>query len=215
MALGRPIHKIGMQGNMPAADLHARMIARYEGTGDSEVRLLAQEMLWVIEPKGQAKNRADRCQRDVALVPGDLHAQHFFALPLPFADHAHIWNGCGIRSCPGAGQCKCGNLQALGQSRQVMVLLGLGAIVHEQLCRTQRVGHHHRHRQRGRPGREFRDHFRMAIGRKAQPTVLLGNDHAQKALVFNKLPGLRRHVVGLVNDLPVVHHTAGLFHLVV
>jgi len=47
----------------------------------------------------------------------------------------------------------------------------------------------------------------MADGRKAQTAVFLGNDHAEKALIFKKIPDRGRKIAVLVNP-PVVDHPA-------
>ena len=43
---------------------------------------------------------------------------------------------------------------------------------------------------------------------KAEAAVLLGDDHAEEALVLDELPRVRRQIVQFVRDLPVVQHRA-------
>ena len=195
---------------MPAANGNTGKVARHQGTGDSKVFGFAHKPLGVVQPKGQTQHGAYRGKRDVALVPAYPHAHHLLTLPLAFTNNADIWNGGSIRARPWAGQSKGRNLNAFCKPRQVVLFLFLGAVVKKQLARAKRVGHHHRHRQGRRPGGEPRKNLRLSIGRELKSAIGLRNNHAQKALVFNKLPGLRRHVVGFVRDRPFIYKLAGL-----
>ena len=45
---------------------------------------------------------------------------------------------------------------------------------------------------------------------EAEAAVLLRDDHAEEALVLDELPDVRRQVLALVRDLPLVAHRAEL-----
>ena len=137
-----------VERHVAPSDVHARRVGRHERAGDAQVLLAAEEVIGVIEPEGEAEERRHRPEGDVALVPGDAHAEHFFSLPGAFAQHAVVGNGRGIRPRLRIGQREAGNLQALGEARQVIVFLRVRPVVQEQLRRPQRVRHHHADRRR-------------------------------------------------------------------
>jgi hypothetical protein len=116
---------------------------------------------------------------------------------------------------PRAGQREGRHLDALGQARQVVVLLLLGAVVQQQFGRAERVGHHDRYRQRGGARRQLGHHLRMGVGREFQAAVLLRDDHAEEALVLDVAPGFVRQVVEFVRHLPVIDQAAGFLAFVV
>ncbi|MNV24509.1 hypothetical protein D3C71_1155760 [compost metagenome] len=209
------IHEHGVQGEVAAAGVHAGMVVRHQRASDAQVFLAAQQAVGVVQAERQAQQRADRRQRDVALVPGDAHADHFAALPFALADNAAVGNGGGIRTRPRAGQRKGRHVFAARQARQVVVLLFIGAVMQQQLGGAQRVGHHDRHRQRGRARRQLGHDFGMGIGRERQAAIFLGDDHAQKALGLQIGPDLGRQVVAFLRDAPVIDHAAGGFGLVI
>ena len=51
----------------------------------------------------------------------------------------------------------------------------------------------------------------MGVGGKAEPAVLLRNDHREEFVRFQEVPDLGRQVMPLPIDLPVVEHAAQLF----
>lgn len=55
----------------------------------------------------------------------------------------------------------------------------------------------------------------MRVSRKFQATITLRDDHAEKTLVLDVLPGFGRHILQLVRDLPVMDQCTGLLYLVV
>ncbi len=211
----RAVHEHGVQREVAAAGVHAGMVVRHQRAGDAQVFLAAQQAIGVVQAERQPQQRADRGQRDVALVPGDAHADHFAALPFALADDAAVGNGRGVGTGPRAGQRKGRHLVATRQARQVVVLLFVGAVVQQQFGRAQRVRHHHRHGQRGRARGQLGHDFGMRIGREAQPAVFLRDDHAQETLGLQISPHVRRQVVAFLRDAPVIDHAAGLLGLVV
>ena len=147
-ATHRPVHEHGVEREMAAAGIDAGVVIGHQCTGDTDMLLVAEQAIRIVEMEGQAENGAHRRQRDVSLVEGNAHAQHFLALIHALADDAGIRNRRRIGASPRAGQCKGRNLDALGQTRQVMVFLRVGSVVQQQLGRTERIGDHHRDRQR-------------------------------------------------------------------
>ena len=80
----------------------------------------------------------------------------------------------------------------------------------QELSRTERVRHHCGHGGRERARRELADHFRMPVGGKFQPAVLLRNDHREELVRLEEVPDLRRQVAQFPTDVPVVDHAAEL-----
>src|SRR5690554_2014942 len=130
IAPGGTVHEYRVHGQVAGARVHSVGIPGYQHTGHANVVVAAQQFFRVIDLDGQADQGRHRGQGDVALVPGDLQAQYFLAVPFALADDALIRNGAGIgaghRGCEG----KAGNLFATGQARQVVLLLVVGAVVH-------------------------------------------------------------------------------------
>ncbi|MDT4819991.1 hypothetical protein FQZ97_531220 [compost metagenome] len=134
---------------MAAAGVHAGVVVRHQRASDAQVFLAAQQPVGVVQAERQAQQRADRGQRDVALVPGDLHADHFAALPFALADDAAVRDRRGVGAGPGAGQREGRDFLAARQARQIVLLLFVGAVVQEQFGGAERVRHHDGYRQRG------------------------------------------------------------------
>ena len=197
---------------MAPSDVHARRVGRHERAGDAQVLLVTEEVIGVVEPEGEAEERRHRPERDVALVPGDAHAEHFFALPRAFANHGVVRDGRSVGARLRVSQRETGNLVALRKAREVIVFLRIGAVVEQQLRRPERVRHHHADRRGARARRELHHHRRMRERAEAEAAVLLRDDHAEEALVLDVLPDLRRQILQLVADLPVVAHGAELLH---
>ena len=122
---------------MALADLHTLGVARHQGTGDAQVVLFTQQVVGVVKLEREADDGRHRCQRDVALVEGQAHAQCLLALPGAFADHTHVRNRAGVRAGIGTSQPKAGDLLAGREPWQVVILLLLGAVVKQQLGRPQ------------------------------------------------------------------------------
>ena len=107
LAARRAVHEHGVQREVAAARVDAGVVVRHQRAGDAQVLLVAQQSVRVIQAERQAEQGADRRQRDVALVPGDAHADHFAALPFALADDAAVGNGGGVEPA-GAGQREAG-----------------------------------------------------------------------------------------------------------
>ena len=145
---------------MAAADLDARMRRRNQCTRDADVLLVADKMVGIVGAKRETEQCRNRPQRDVALFPRDAKTQHALAVMLTDADDAVIGNrrriGAGVR----IGQRKARDLDSLGEPRQIVVLLLVGAVVQQELRGAERV----RHADRGCgcrvPRRDFREHHR-------------------------------------------------------
>ena len=172
-------------------------------------------MVRVVEPEGEPEQRRNGTQRDVALFPGDAHAEHFAAFPGSLAHDAEIGNRRGIGTGVRIRQAEAGNLEPLREARQGVIFLLVGAVVQQQLCGPQGIGHHDVHRCRAAPRRELLDHLRMHGCGELLAAVFLRDDHPEEALVLDELPRVRRQVLIDLRRLPVVHHRAQLLGLVV
>ena len=172
-------------------------------------------MIRVVQFEREAQHSADRPERDVTLVPGHAHAENLFAFPQPKADDAHVGYRRRIRTRHRIGQRKGRHVDALGQARQVIVFLLVGAVMNQQLGRPQRIGHHHRDGQRARARTELHHDLRMQISGELQPAILLRNNHAKETLVLDELPHLRRQVLIHVRGFPIGHHRAQLLDFIV
>src|SRR5690606_24939005 len=122
-AAGGAVHEHGIQREVTATGITARSIASDQGEGTGNVLFATQHTVRVIEAEGQTQQGAHRSQRDVALVPGDAHAQHFLTFPFAFANNTYVRNGGGIGTGPRAGQCESGNVTAICQTGQVVLFL--------------------------------------------------------------------------------------------
>src|SRR5262245_41949932 len=118
---------------MPAADVDARQARRHQRQGDADLLALAEEAVGIVELEREPDHGRDRAERDVALVPVEADAEDLAALPDAAADDAGIGHGGGIRARLRAGEPEAGNLLALGEARQPVVLLRLGAEVEQEL----------------------------------------------------------------------------------
>ena len=207
----RPVLEHRVQRQVAAADLDPGVAGRHQRASDAEVLLAAEQALGIVQPEGQAEQRRYRPERDVALVPRDAHAEHFLALVHAAAHDGEIRDRRGVRARLGAGKREARDFQPFGQARQVVILLLFGAVLQQQLGRPERVRHHHAHRGGIRARGELHHHRGVRQRRELQAAVLLRDDHAEKALVLHELPHVRREVLALMRDLPVVAHCAQLF----
>ena len=210
-AAHRAVLERGIQRHRAAAHFHAGGVARQQGQGDADVGLVAEQLVRVVHAERQADQAGHRRQGDVALVEGELDAQHVGAVPLALADHAVVGDRGGVGAGPRAGQAEAGHFTAIGQTRQVVVLLLLGAVMHQQFARAQRV----RHADRGRHHRGHRgqllDDLVVGQRREAQAAVFLRNDQAEEFVLLDEVPQLGLQVGVHVGDFPVVHHRAQFF----
>jgi hypothetical protein len=157
---------------MAMTDLDAWEMRRNQRHGDAELFLLSHEMIGIVGLEGEAKELSAGGERDVALVPIEFQADHLTAFEIAFADDAPIdHRGC-VRACFGAGQAEAGNIAAIREARQPALLLLPGAEAHQKFARPERIGHHHGDGGHDRARRKLAHHFRMGIGREAEPAML-------------------------------------------
>ena len=198
-------------GQMAPADLHARRIDRHQRHRDADVARLAQDAVGIGQLEGQPQHRGHRPQRDVALVPVQPDADQLAPVHHLAADHAGVGHGGRVRAGLGAGQAEAGNLAPVGQARQPVVALRRRAELHQQLARSERVGHHHGDAGGDRVGGDAAHHLGMRVRREAQATVAARDDHAE-ALRLQEGPDLGRQVAAVPADIPFVQHGAQLRH---
>ena len=99
--------------------------------------LLAEQMLGIEHAERQSDHGRDRRERDVALGEVEPQTDDLAALPLAAAHHAGIGNRGGVRADARAGEREARNLLAARETRQIVVLLLLGAVVHQQFGRAR------------------------------------------------------------------------------
>src|SRR3546814_5808379 len=87
-AVDRAVLERRVEREVAAADVHAVGVARHQRDGDADVVGVADQAVRVIQTEGQADDRRHRRQGDVALVEGELDAEHAGAVPLALADDA-------------------------------------------------------------------------------------------------------------------------------
>ena len=127
---------------MPPPDLDAWMIGGDQRERDAEIVAAAEMVLGIEQAEGEAEQRGVRCERDVALVPGELQPKRLLALMPAFGHDADIAHRGCVGARERAGQRKAGNLLAPRKPRQIMRLLRLGAVFLDQLAWPERVRHH-------------------------------------------------------------------------
>ncbi|MNO66185.1 hypothetical protein D3C76_569670 [compost metagenome] len=195
---------------MTFADFDAGRVGGDQGQADAELLLFAQQMVGVVGFEGQAQQGGDRAEGDVALFPVQAQADHFFALPLAFADDAGVGHGASVGAGQWAGEGEAGDFLASGQAWQVVVALFVGAVMQQQFGRAEGVGHHHRGGQVAAAGGQFHRHLGVGVGGEALAAVFLGDDQGEKAMLLDMCPGFGRQVQVLA-DLPVADHGAQCF----
>ncbi len=133
----RAVLEHGVQRVVPAADVDSRRVGVYERAGDADVFLLSEQVVRVVESESEPEQRRNGAQRDVTLLPGDAHAEHFAAFPHPLAHDAEIRNRRGVRARVRIRQAEAGNFEPLRETRQVVVFLLVRAVVEQELGRSQ------------------------------------------------------------------------------
>ena len=212
LAVDRTVLEHAVQGEMAAADVHARRAARNERQRDAAVLLVAEQAFGIVETEREPDDRRHRRQRDVALLEVQAHAEHLRAVPFALADDAEIGNRGRIGTRGRAGQAEAGNLTAVGEARQVEILLLLRTVMQQQFAGAQRIRHADGRAQRRRHRGEFLDHAMVREGGKTQAAVLLRDDHAEELVALDVIPDLGREIGAHVRRLPVVGHAADFFH---
>ena len=114
----------------------------------------------------------------------------------------------------GCSEAEAGNELALGQAGKKVVLLLGRAVAHQQLAGAEGVGHGDCACGRVAARRNLLHHLAVAVSAEALAPVLLGDDHAEKALLLAPVPKLFGEV-SVLCDLVVVQQLAKLLHLLV
>ena len=135
LAAGRAVLERHVEREVAATDVDSLDVGRNEGAGDAELFFLTQQVVRVTQLEGEAEYGGDGSQGNVALVPGQAHAEHLFPFPLAFADDAEVGNRARIRTRFRAGQGETGDLLADSQTGQVVILLLVSTVVLQQLTR--------------------------------------------------------------------------------
>src|SRR6185437_13502943 len=126
----------------------------------------------------------DRRERDVALGKVQAKPEDLAALPRAAAYDSSVGNRGGIRARARAGEREARDFLPARQSRQVIVLLLLSAVVVEQLGGPERVGDGHSRGGGRAAARDLGEHAGVRVGRELQAAILLRNDHRKEALRF-------------------------------
>ena len=198
------------RGQMAPADRYARQIGRHQRDGDADIRLRPDQMVGIVQLEGKAEDGRDRTERDVALVPVQPDAEHLAAAEIAAGDDAGVGHRGGVRACFRTGEAEAGNFAPVGEPRQPVIALLLGPELQQQFARAERVRHHRGHRRGHRAGRQFAHHLGMRIGRKAQAAILLRDDHREELLRLQEFPHVRRQVVQIPDDVPLIEPAAEL-----
>ena len=122
---------------MSPADGHARRVGRDQGRRDAVFILVADEVVRVVELESQPEHGRDGRKRDVPLVPVEADAHDGLAFPLALAHDAAVDDRRRVRAGLRRSQRKAGNFRTGCQSGEVAVFLLFGAVVQQQLGRTQ------------------------------------------------------------------------------
>ena len=190
------------------ADLHSGVTGGNEGDGDAAPFDLAEQVLRIVHLEGQPEHGSHWRQCDVALVPGNRQAETLPALEFAHAHNAGIGHCASVAARLWAGQGEAGDVLAAGQTRQVVLALLFGTVLHQQFGRAQRIGHHGGHGRAGAARGDLRDDGGMCQCREAEPAILFRDDHAEELLVLQVLPGGGLQILVDVHDVPVVDHPA-------
>ena len=200
---------------MPPSDVYARMVGRNERERDADILAAPELVVRVEEMEREADNGGLGSKRNIALIEIQPDPEDFLAVVRAHGDSAHIAHGGGVRTGNGACQSETGDLLALRKRLQIALLLLVGAEMFDQFARAERVRHHdHDGGVRVARGNLAQDHG-LSLGRKTEPAMLLGNQHAEEALVADELQDVLGDAVAVVPDFPVVQLLAQLLGLVV
>ncbi len=196
---------------MAPADFETLRVARYERERDAEVRDVAEHLVRVVHAEREADDRRDRRKRDVALVERKADADDVRAVPFALADDAVVGDRGRVGACVRPGQREARHFAAVGEARQVMILLLLRSIVDEKLARAERVWNRDGRHERRRHAGHLLQHGRVRERREAEAAVFLRDDHPEEFLLLEEIPYLGRQIGAFVRDLPIVDHAAELF----
>ena len=195
---------------MATADFDSGGVSGDQRQADTQILVVAQQMVGVMGLERQAEQGGDGAKGDVALFPVQTQAKHFFALPLALADNPGVRHRASIRTCQWPGKCEAGDVIATGQAGQIVVALFVGAVMQQQFRRAQGVWHHYGRREVATAGGQFHGDLGVGVGREALSAVGFGDDQGEETVFLDVGPGLGREVHGLA-DLPVADHCAQFF----
>ena len=131
---------------VPLSDVDSGKPRWNQRARDPQVVTLTDQVIGIVHFECQADQRGDGTERDVALAPVEAHAEHLPPLVGAPAHDTRALRGGRVAARLGAGEREARDLLTAGKARQQAVLLLLGSVVEQQLGRTERVGHHDRHR---------------------------------------------------------------------
>ncbi len=214
LAADRAVQEWCTDRTMAAADFHALGVPGDQRTGDAVVFGIAEEAIRIKHAEGQSDDRRHRRQRDPAFLEIEADTQHFLAVHFLLADDTGIGQRGGIGTRARAGQAEAGNLPAIGQARQVVLLLLFGTVLDEQLARAERVWHANRDHQHFVRG-QLLQYRRLRLRGKLQAAIFLRNDHAEELLFLEEVPQFFRQVGPFDRDVPGVAHGDGVGALVI
>ncbi len=212
VAARRAVLERHVKREMALADFHARRAGGNERAGNAQRLGVAQQTIGIGKLKGESQHGRHRRQRNVALVPGQAHAEHLLALPLAHADHAGIGDCARVGARFRAGQREAGDLVAARQARQIVIFLLVGAVMLQQFAWAKGVRHADGNRQNAGDARQLLQHARLRIGGELEAAILFFNDHGEETLLFQIGPEFRGQIRHLMGDGEVVRHAARLFH---
>ena len=176
---------------MATADFHALGVTGNQCAGNTVILGVTQQAVRVKHAERQAHHGGHRREGDPALLEIQAQTEHFLTVYFLLADNAGVRQGGGVRASARPSQAKAGDFTAIGQTRQVVVLLLFGAVLDQQLARTQGVGHAYGDHQHLVGGQLLQDR-RLGLGGKFQAAILLGNDHAEEFFFLQEIPEFLR-----------------------
>ncbi len=208
LTLSRTVLERHVEREVATADADPLDVSGNEGAGDAELFLVTQQVLGVTQFEGETQDGGDRGKGDVALVPGEAHAEHLFTFPLALADDTEIGDGAGVRTRLRAGQGEAGDLFADRQAGQVVILLLVGTIVLQQFARAKRVGHADGGGEHGAGAAQLLQDAGLGVCREFEAAIFLLDDHGEELVVLQVLPHLGGEIRTLVGHFPVADHAA-------
>ncbi len=133
----RPVHEGLARRVVTAADVETRMGVRDQRQRNADILAAPQQIVRILEDEGEPDQRRDRCERDVALVEAEPHAQRLLAFPGALGQHADVAHAAGIGARMHACQGEAGHVLARGQAVEVFVFLFGRSVFFEQFARSE------------------------------------------------------------------------------
>eukprot|EP00962_Isochrysis_galbana_P024604 scaffold7551_cov123-Isochrysis_galbana.AAC.19 len=155
VALDRAVHEGAVQRHVPWAHPQALVPPLEQGHRKALLSGASEQPRRVLQVEADTHHAGHRCQSDVTLAESGADPKLVPAL----LDHA---KRALQRRCIGpvvrARQPKARDKRAVGEPREEIALLLVGAVAHEELARAQRVGHRHRRVGVGTVRRDLGEH---------------------------------------------------------